>query len=116
MKVITYLMEVILSVPDEGYYVPDEGYYVPDEGYYVPDEGYYVPDEGYYVPDEGYSRKSSCTLKLYIYVFIDFSVFCIFIYMLLHLITNPRSFNTIIAELLVKYQVKGFFFLHQTAH
>ena len=28
MKVITYLMKVILSVPDEGYYVPDEGYYL----------------------------------------------------------------------------------------
>jgi hypothetical protein len=27
MKVITYLMKVILTVPDEGYYVPDEGYF-----------------------------------------------------------------------------------------
>ena len=25
-KVITYLMKVILIIPDEGYYVPDEGY------------------------------------------------------------------------------------------
>jgi hypothetical protein len=51
MKVSAYLMKVILSVPDEGYYVPDEGYFertwwrlfwaylmkvilsVPDEGY-----------------------------------------------------------------------------------
>ena len=47
MKVIpeTYLMKVIVSVPDEGYTrnVPDEGYSnVPDEGYTrnVPDEGY----------------------------------------------------------------------------
>ena len=62
MKVITYLMKVILSVPDEGY-----------SERHLMKVILSVPDEGYYVPDEGYSRKSSCTLKLYIYVFIDFS-------------------------------------------
>jgi hypothetical protein len=56
MTVITYLMTIILSVPDDGYYVPDDGYYVPDDGYYVPDDDYYVPDDDYF-------RHGSCTLN-----------------------------------------------------
>ena len=53
---VTYLMKVILNVPDEGY-----SSNVPDEGY-----SSNVPDEGYSsnVPDEGYSRNAPWVLIL----------------------------------------------------
>ena len=80
MNVITYLMSVILSVPDECYYVPDECYfertwwmlfwaYLMNVITYLMNVILSVPDECYYVPDECYSRSASCALT-FISVFI----------------------------------------------